>query len=363
VRSRFPDLPIMTHEENLGFAGGNNSALRAVSAPFAVLANPDIVAPPGWLRALMTPLLSDETIAVAGSQTRYPNGSLQHAGGLIRPPQAIAAYRRDVGEEPLDVDYVIGAAFAVRMAALVDVGLLDDGYFLYYEEADLCTRLKRAGGRVVYVPAAHLTHVESATTPKGDATYLQRLHTSRWRYLLKHYAGRMLIEETLPAEARWLEERNPVERQAAGRAYFSTLRRYPEILAARARHGMPALPAPLARQLSDALVTLWAAASSGDDARLKRLAALATVNERPFSSAVPIVGPLIARFRAAWASVAVRWYMRALWAQQNRFNEILVNQLTSQQERFRQQAAEQAALVHGIAELQARVARLERRKD
>lgn len=353
VRRQFPAVEVIENERNVGFAAGNNVALRRADTELVVLANPDIIVPPDWLRQLINPMLADPTIAIAGCKVFYPDGRLQHAGGIIRPPLAIAAYRGaqqpDTGqfEEMADVDYVIGAALAMRRS----LGLLDEAYFLYYEEADLCARARRAGQRVVYVPQARLTHIESATTPKGDAVYLQRMHTSRWRYLLKHDDEAALLADTVPAEEVWLAQRHPVERLAAARAYWETVRCLPTIWSDRVRDGAPPV-SPAGQQLiGQALHRLRAAAWAGDETVWHALRQSVTLSEPRFRSTLPLLGPLIARFRAAWGSVAVRWYLRPLLAQQSAFNELLANQLHSQQARLQMQAEEQAALAQAIAEL------------
>ncbi len=359
VRQQFPAVHVIENERNVGFAAANNAALRQADTEFVVLANPDIVAPPDWLRQLITPMLADPRVAVAGCKVFYPDGRLQHAGGIIRPPLATAAYygaqQPDTGQFDAiaDVDYVIGAALAMRRS----LGLLDEGYFLYYEEADLCARARRAGHRVIYVPQARLTHVESGTTPKGDALYLQRMHTSRWRYLLKHYDETMLLAETVRAEEAWLTQRHPTERLAAARAYWETVRRLPPIWVDRARDG--ALPVSQAgqQQIGLALHRLRAMAWAGDDTAWQAMRQKMTLSEPRFHSDVPLLGPLIARFRAAWGSVAVRWYLRPLREQQSQLNELVANQLHSQQVRLAMQAEEQAALAQDIAEFAAEVKR------
>lgn len=357
VRRQFPAVHVIENERNVGFAAGNNVALRRADTELVVLANPDITAPPDWLRHLILPMLSDPTIAVTGCKVFYPDNRLQHAGGIIRPPLATAAYRGaqqpDTGQFDVmtDVDYVIGAALAMRRS----LGLFDEGYFLYYEEADLCARARRAAQRVVYVPQACLTHVESATTPKGDALYLQRMHTSRWRYLLKHYDEAMLLAETISTEAAWLAQRNPIERLAAARAYWETVRRLPSIWRDRLRDGAAPVSLSGQQQIGEALCHLRAMAWAGDETVWQGMRQLITLSEPGFRSNVSLLGPLIACFRTAWGSVAARWYLRPLLEQQSQFNELLANQLRSQQARLQMQAEEQAALAQAIAELAAEV--------
>ena len=168
--------------------------MRTCPADVAVVLNTDITVPPDWLTHLVAPMMADPAIGIAGCKLYYPGGrTIQHAGGYITAPQAWPGHYglndEDQGQHDAlrDVDYVIGAALAVKRAALEQIGLFDEGYFLYYEDVDLCQRARRAGYRVVYIPDAWLTHLESATTVKGSPAYLEQFSCGRWRFILKHY--------------------------------------------------------------------------------------------------------------------------------------------------------------------------------
>jgi len=244
VREWFPWVTVRENGGNLGFAAGNNAALRDDTAEVVVLLNPDVILTPGALAALATALADDPRIGIAGAKLWYPDGeTLQHAGGFITHPQALPGHygigEADTGdhEAPRDVEYVIGAATALRRSMLDEIGLLDEGYFLYFEDADLCARARRAGYRVVYWPAATGIHVESATAAKGSFAYLHRFHSGRWRYLLKHFPADEIIRETFPAETVWLSGLAPTERRAVSLAWLSTQRQLPQLLAARAQQG------------------------------------------------------------------------------------------------------------------------------
>ena len=107
-----------------------------------------------------------------------------------------------------------------------------------------------------------------------------------------------------------------------------------------------------------------------DGAVLARLAAAATVVERPFASTVPLLGPLIARFRTAWNNVASRWYVHHVVEQQNAFNALAVRQLETYELELREQLAlleeqvvEQEELRRRVQELAAQVAALRRTKE
>ncbi len=375
VRERFPTVTVLVNGGNVGFAAGNNVALRELTSDCALLLNPDVVLSPGCVAALSATLAADPTIAIAGCKLWYPDGqTLQHAGGYITRPQAMPGHygvgERDAGQcdARRNVEYVIGAAAAVRQAALERFGLFDEGFFLYYEDGDLCARARAAGYRVVYEPQATAVHVESAVAVRGSFSYFQRFHTGRWRYLLKQFSAAELLDETLPAEMAWLERIDAGERRAVALAYVATRHALPDIR--HARGAADPLPDETWAALATGLDALRARARQDafDSASLARLAAAATVVERPFASSVPLLGPLIARFRTAWNNVASRWYVHHVVEQQNTFNALAVRQLETYELELREQLAlleeqvvEQEELRRRVQELAAQVAALRRK--
>ena len=374
VRERFPTVTVLANGGNVGFAAGNNVALRELTTDCALLLNPDVVLSPGCVAALAATLAADPTIAIAGCKLWYPDGqTLQHAGGYITRPQAMPGHygvgEPDVGQcdAQRDVEYVIGAAAAVRRSALERIGLFDEGYFLYYEDGDLCARARAAGYRVVYEPRATAVHVESAVAVRGSFSYFQRFHFGRWRYLLKQFSAAELLNETLPAEMEWLGRIDADERRAVALAYVATRHALPGIR--HARGAADPLPEETWAALDAALDALRERAREDafDGAVLARLAAAATVVERPFASTVPLLGPLIARFRTAWNNVASRWYVHHVVEQQNTFNALAVRQLETYELELREQLAlleeqvvEQEELRRRVQELAAQVAALRR---
>jgi GT2 family glycosyltransferase len=369
VRESFPTVKIIENERNLGYAGGNNAALRQVDSETAVLVNPDIVVARDWLENLLTPFASDKTIGIVGSKLLYPGSQrqLQHAGGLITHPQAMPAHRgmyeEDKGQfdELADVDFVTGAAIAVRRKVLETAGLLDEGYFMYFEDADWCARARRSGFRVVYAPWATAVHDESAIAVRGSPSYLRRFHSGRWRYLLKHFAPAEIIHETLPAEAAWLEGIEGDERRALGWAYRDSLGDFPAIMASRREQDVEAIA-----QADQALIIagmldlrrtalLWPEKPS----QWQELMEASQLEPRPFSSSVPALGPLIARLRDLWASAAAKPYTGALNAQQNAFNLAVAQELRAIESRLRafadvwmRQEEERRELTREIATIQ-----------
>ena len=159
-----PDITRIDLPENPGYGAAANAAAKATKGdPIAIL-NPDVTLEPGWLQAVVDAFRSDEQLGVAGAKLLFPDGLVQHAGGTLRRPLMLADHRRyrqpdDPSEvDPIDVDYVTGAALALRRRALEQLGGFDEGFFLYFEETDLCWRAREAGWRVRYLPTARAVH-------------------------------------------------------------------------------------------------------------------------------------------------------------------------------------------------------------
>lgn len=325
AREQYPALHIIETGANLGFAAGNNAALNHNTAEIVALLNPDVIVSSDWLATMVETFDSDPRIGIVGSKLWYPDGrTIQHGGGFLLSPQAMPGHHAigepDRGQVDVarDVDYVIGGAMAIRAEVLEQIGLLDDGYFLYYEDADYCQRARRAGRRVVYAPAATAVHVESATTVKGSFRYLQQFHTGRWRYILKHYPEDTIIDETLTAEGHWLATVDLDERLAVALACQLTLGGWDELLVARSREGAGPLSTNAAGPIRTGMLSLRDAAWAlpGDLPDATHLDELANVTEPEFTSAIPFV----AAFRSAWNGVAAEPYVRPLLGQQNAFN-------------------------------------------
>lgn len=372
----YPQVTIVENEYNAGFAAGNNVVLRNLVSEVAVLVNPDVIVDRGWLRALISGLTSDASIGIAGCKLFHPGRErLQHAGGVIDFPRALPRYvglnEQDRGQydELRNVDYVVGAAMAIKRDVLDEVGLLDEGFFLYFEDVDLCRRAQRAGYRVVYVPDAVAVHAESTLTVKHSPSYLQHFHTSRWRYILKHYLPQDILSETRVAEEEWLAR--TVRQPIVTRAYHHSLRHFHSIMAARQHDGESPPNDAQQRAIISLLEQLQQAA--WDTGSLDELRQHADIREKPFRSSVPLLGGMIAGFRDAWNRVATRDYVRSLLTQQRYFNRLLVDTFVSQQEemsdhdkRAGRMAAELSStrqamweLQEAISDAEARVGRLE----
>lgn len=207
-------------KKNLGCAGGNNVGWCMCHGQVVVFLNPDTELEPNCLEELVKPLLEDEWIGVTGAKMYFPGPDkiIQHAGGIVHPNGMTnhhGAGRRDEGQwdEMRDVDYVTGAALAIRAEVMLRLRAFDEDYYpAYYEEVDLCLRVRRLGLRVVYTPQAVLVHHESVGLGKGSARLHRLFPRMRIRYLIKNLTPRQIVGWALPFEWRWMRH----EPQARG---------------------------------------------------------------------------------------------------------------------------------------------------
>ena len=183
VAHEFPAVRLI-REANIGFSAANNLVLRETGADAALLLNPDTEIHAGALDAALARLWSEPRIGMVGIKLVTESGELDHAckrsfptplsalahftgvGRSAGAAGALSQYRAtELGEdEPGEVDAVNGAFMLCRAEALREVGLLDEGYWLYMEDLDWCRRFWDAGWKVFYEPAGTALHVKGGSS-------------------------------------------------------------------------------------------------------------------------------------------------------------------------------------------------------
>src|SRR6266540_504849 len=165
VAQRYPQVRLIANDRNAGFGAGNNQAIRTTRGDLVILVNPDCEVQPGALAALVQFMAAHPRAAVAGGRLRYGDGAFQHAAFRFPTLYQIAldffpinwrqSESRLNGRNPrawderaFECDFVLGALMCVRRAAIDQVGLFDEAFFMYAEEVDWCSRYKRAGWKV-----------------------------------------------------------------------------------------------------------------------------------------------------------------------------------------------------------------------
>jgi GT2 family glycosyltransferase len=191
IAARFPDVRLIRQPINLGFAGGVNAGMRAARGDEFVLLNQDCLVQPGWLGALLDALNAQPEFGIAGCTIFNADGSINHAGAQLRRSDALGIHFTDrPGDQPRPVDYVTGAAMAIRRRVWDTIGQLDDGFYpAYYEEVDYCYRARHAGFEVVHAPQAQVRHLFSSREWQADPIKHWTIHQrNRYRFVSKHFS-------------------------------------------------------------------------------------------------------------------------------------------------------------------------------
>lgn len=210
IRSDFPEVNLIESDRNLGFSAANNAAIRRSHGRYVLALNPDTRLSAGALDALLHLMDSRPELGICGCRLVREDGSFDHAakrsfptvvgalghflrvGRSSRAPTALAQYRApDVESGP--VDAVNGAFMLIRRGALEEVGLFDEGFWMYMEDLDLCYRFHEAGWTTWYEPSVTVVHVKGATSgPIRGARLNYAFHYGMWRFYRKHYARKRL---------------------------------------------------------------------------------------------------------------------------------------------------------------------------
>lgn len=206
---------LMPLPRNGGFAYGNNAAIRAaledpglVTPDFVLLLNPDTVPRPGAVKALLAFMDSHPEVGIAGSRLEYEDGTqhhsrfrfhtvwseIEHAAklGIVSKLLSRRALAPPLVTEAHPIDWVAGASMMVRREVFEAIGLLDEGYFLYFEETDFCLRARRAGWPCWYVPESRVAHLVGKSSGLTDVREAARRRPRYWfesrrRYFVKNY--------------------------------------------------------------------------------------------------------------------------------------------------------------------------------
>jgi len=202
LKKRFGDyVQIIENDRNYGFAEGNNIGIRYALANlnpgYILLLNNDMVAAPDFLSELVEVAVRDAWIGIVGPKIYYYNqpNRLQSAGGRINwwigETSLIGVGEIDKGQfdHVNDVNWVIGGGLLIKRQVLERIGLLYQPYFAYFEEADWCTRCKKGGYRVVYVPSAKLWHKGAATTARIGGMRLYYMTRNRFLFMKRNATG------------------------------------------------------------------------------------------------------------------------------------------------------------------------------
>jgi GT2 family glycosyltransferase len=201
VRRRFRWVRLIANPANVGFAVACNQAMRIATGRYVVLLNPDAEVEPDALTALVAFMEAHPKAGAAGPMLIDAGGAAQTscspAPTLGRELWRLfhldaawprASYRMHAWptDRAREVDVAQGACLILRRSALDRVGLLDERFFIYSEEVDLCQRLRRQGWKVYWVPGARVLHHGGQSTRQVAAAMFLRLYQAKVLYFRKH---------------------------------------------------------------------------------------------------------------------------------------------------------------------------------
>jgi hypothetical protein len=204
VRRKWPAVGLIALDRNLGFAAGNNAGIRATRGDLLLLLNSDTIVPAGAIDTLVARLRSRSEAAVAGPRLIDGTGRAELSFGSMISPFAELRQRAlgaayDAGLPPvagwLDrrlrteqfVDWVSGACLMVYRADAEAVGLLDERFFLYTEDVDFCAAIRARGRRILFAPAAEVTHLRGRSRASAPAAANAAYRRSQIAFYEKHH--------------------------------------------------------------------------------------------------------------------------------------------------------------------------------
>ncbi|MBE0641622.1 MAG: glycosyltransferase [Bacteroidales bacterium] len=210
VRERFPEVQLISNEENVGFSRANNQAIRLSSGQYVLLLNPDTVVEDDTFSAILRFMDGHPEAGSLGVKMVDGTGRFLPESKRSLPTPAVAFYKifglsrlfpksRTFGkyhlgylnpEETHEVEILSGAFMFLRKEALDKAGLLDEEFFMYGEDIDLSYRIIKAGYRNYYFPGARIIHYKGESTKKGSANYVYTFYQAMNIFARKHFSQR-----------------------------------------------------------------------------------------------------------------------------------------------------------------------------
>lgn len=206
VREDFPRARLIASPVNLGFARGNNLALGRCRGRYIIILNPDTELVDNGFKEMALFMEANPFVSVLAPRLIYPDGSLQRSCRNFPTvlmdfweslylneafPESNVFNRYLMGmwehNEPRDVDQPYGACLMIRDEVLKKIGFFDGRFFMYYDEVDLCYRIKKAGGRIYYLPSVKVIHHSNKSSNQVSLKCECYKAKSRLMFFKKHY--------------------------------------------------------------------------------------------------------------------------------------------------------------------------------
>jgi GT2 family glycosyltransferase len=206
ARRRFPRAVFLTSPVNLGFARAVNLVLKRTDASRVLLVNPDVVVLPGAIDRMMNFMEQNPACGVLGAEILSAEGRTQPTCRRFPTYSNVVFGRRSIlrrflpnnpgtrrylyldqdRSRPQKVDFLEGSVMMIRRRALADTGLLDEDFFLYMEDADLCLRMARQGWETWWLPRAYAIHFRGENFRSDNIRPMRHHSQGIYKFFLKH---------------------------------------------------------------------------------------------------------------------------------------------------------------------------------
>lgn len=199
IKKLHPGIEFIQNPINYGFAAGNNYGLMRARGDYVLLLNNDIEVPSGFLEPMVDKLEKNPGIGAVSPKIKfyYQPDTIQYAGytpinNVTMRNSSIGYWEKDKGQYNTDREtaYAHGAAMLVPMRIVKEIGLMSYIFFLYYEEADWCARIKKAGYKIYYLGNTYVLHKESVSTGKMSALKIYYQNRNRIVFMRRNIKGK-----------------------------------------------------------------------------------------------------------------------------------------------------------------------------
>lgn len=206
LNTDYRNVKLISNEKNLGFAGANNIGIKASKGDYILLLNNDTEVEPNFLNPMIKVFNNYNNIGAVSPKIKFfqrPN-TIQYAGFTAMNPftlrmSAVGAHQIDDGtyNKPLETHYAHGCAMMVSREVIDKVGLMPEEYFLYYEELDWSTAIKKKGFRIFVQPNSEIYHKESITVKKHSPLKTYFINRNRILFMRRNFSWFIKLISTL----------------------------------------------------------------------------------------------------------------------------------------------------------------------
>jgi hypothetical protein len=205
IKAKFSRVKIISNIQRKGYFACHNQVIKKSHAKFIILLNEDIIIMPNALDNMVEFMRNNSEIGAIGCKILNPDGSLQHSCfrftslwqvfcdyylKWVKNPKLQARYHTDLYNTVFEPDWVQGSCIMLRKEALQEVGGLDDSFFIFWEDMDICYRLKKHNWKVFYIPNAKIIHFYGQSR---NNDILLASYKSRYLFFKKHFGKTRLI--------------------------------------------------------------------------------------------------------------------------------------------------------------------------